>query len=253
VSEYRLYIDDSGHPDDQPFVVVAGFVSTAEKWAAFETAWPATLRSLGLKTVFHMTDFMTQKRKVKERSAILETIRGVIAGHTLAQFTGAVDIHGYRRVNDEYALEECLGAPLALAARGMALDLNRWKVGHLGPADTLLLFAEEGSKHRGDLAAVFERDRLPAPTTVKKSVACVQPADILAWSMFDYLRTGKPLRRVQRLIGGQDTFGSMFREDDLRRTVAEMIPRIMLRSELTPAATISFHTTPKRPRKRTIK
>jgi len=71
--------------------------------------------------------------------------------------------------------------------------------------------------------------------------------------MFDYRRTGKPLRRVQRLIGGQETFGSMFTEADLRGTVAAVVPRIMLRSELAPGATISFHTTPKRPRKRTIK
>lgn len=253
MSNYELYIDDSGHPDNQRYVVVAGFLSTAEKWAEFRTEWPATLISLGLGTVFHMTDFMTQRRKVKERSAIFTALRAVIAKHTLVQFTGAVEMAGYRRVNEEYAFEECIGTPLALAARGLSLELNKWKAGRFGSDDTLHLFAEEGSKHRGDLAAVFERDHLPTPTAVKKSEPCVQPADMLAWEMFTHLHTRKPLRRVYRLIGDRDTFGSMFTEKDIRDTVAAVVPRVIPRAELEPGAKISFHTTPKRPRKRSIK
>jgi hypothetical protein len=252
MSEYAIYVDDSGHPDDQPFVVVAGFLSTELGWAEFELEWNQTLALNCLGTVFHMTDFMTVKRKVSDRSQVLNMLVEVIRRHTLACFTGAVDVAAYKRVNDEYALQECLGAPLALAARGVALEMNKWKKQYLKEGDVLRLFAEEGSKHRGDMEEVFKRDRLPPPSSVKKSVPAVQPADMLAWEMFTFLRTHKPLRRVRRLIGDKETFGSMFNENDLRRTCTEMVPPVMLRSQINPGDTISFHTSRKRHRRRTI-
>ena len=60
VQEYAAYFDDSGHPDSEKLVVVAGFVASKEQWLLFERDWEDLLRSEGL-TALHMTDFMRNR------------------------------------------------------------------------------------------------------------------------------------------------------------------------------------------------
>lgn len=251
--DYALYIDDSGHPDNTRYVVVAGFVSTVEDWLQFEPKWNDALIRNCLGRVFHMTDFMAESRTVKERSRILQELASIINSHTRASFVGAVDVAAYRRVNEEYALEECLGAPYALAARALAIEMNEWMKPNMSTEDKLLLLAEDGTKHRGDMEQVFLRDKLPAPQRVPKSMAAVQPADMLAWETYNSLSRGRQLRRVRRLLGDHTQFGKIFREGDLRATCLTPGANVLLRSTVPPEALIAFHSTPKRKRKRTIK
>ena len=53
--DYSIYIDDSGHPDDQPYVVAAGFIAPEKNWLAFEPEWKDALAKHGIGDVFHMT------------------------------------------------------------------------------------------------------------------------------------------------------------------------------------------------------
>jgi hypothetical protein len=200
-----------------------------------------------------MTDFMAQKRPTQKRAGILKNLVEVITAHTRYCFCGGVDIEAYKRVNETYALEECLGAPYALASRILAVQLNKWRDKNLTAEDHLLLFAEGGTKHRGDMNEVFKRDRLPEPVTVNKSLAAVQPADILAWEMFRFLHGGNKKRRLYRLINRRNEFGLIFYEKDLIATCIQSDPKVMLRSDLQPNARILFHSSPKRKRVRTIR
>jgi hypothetical protein len=160
-------------------------------------------------------------------------------------------------VNDELALEECHGAPYAITTRALAGHLNIWKSENLQPGDHLLVFVEEGTKHYGDLEQVFKRDQLPTPHRVKKEIPSVQPADILAWETFNWLRAGSPrklgrnLDRLTRPIRKRGDFGGIIYEVDLRRICADT--DVNLRSELRPGDTIAFHSERKRKRRRTIK
>jgi hypothetical protein len=256
MTDYALYIDDSGHPDDQAFVVAAGFIATEKEWLEFEPAWKMVLRNVGLSEPFHMTDFMAEKRSTKDRSSILRKLRQVIALHTRACFAGGIEIAGYKKVNDQYALQESLGAPYALAARILAIQMNKWRGRNLTQEDHLLLFAEEGTKHRGDMIEVFKRDQLPEPISIKKSLAAVQPADMLAWEMFQFLRGSKDSenrKRIQHLTKRQKQFGLVWYEKDLVKTCVKTDPPVMLRSQLSPNAQILFHSSPKKKRVRTIK
>ena len=63
MTEYALYLDDSGHPKDQPYVVVAGFIASESQWLSFEPAWKAALAKYGLGDAFHMTDFSAKNKK----------------------------------------------------------------------------------------------------------------------------------------------------------------------------------------------
>lgn len=228
MNEYSVYLDDSGHPNDQPYVLIAGFIATVSQWLAFEPIWLEKLQELGLGSAFHMVDFMSEKRKEFQEDRVLSQLRSVILAHTLRPFISAVDMAAYKRVQNEFALEEAHGAPYALVGRHFAKDLNKWQAQELKPGDRTLVFVEEGTRHYGDLEQVFKRDNIPIPKRVQKSMAQVQPADMLAWEVFRFLRTGSPRRmrknfdHLTRRIRKKQSLGGIFYEHDLRQLCNEL-------------------------------
>jgi hypothetical protein len=168
-----------------------------------------------------------------------------------------MDIAAYKRVNEEFTLEECLGAPHAPTGRTVARHFNIWKSKNLQPADNLLIFVEQGTKHYGDLEQVFKRDRLPIINRVPKQIVPVQAADLLAWETFNWLRAGSPERmdknldRLTRHVRIKEELGGMIYEADMRRVCAEI--SVFPRSEIKPGDRITFHSDRKRARRRTVK
>src|SRR6516164_7710990 len=116
MTDYSIYMDDSGHPSSQPRVVVAGFLASEKQWMDFEPKWKTVLEKYGLGEAFHMTDFESGKRK--DRSAVLDSLTNVIVEHMRSSFSCVVDMGGYKKVNDIYALEEAIGTPYSIAMRG---------------------------------------------------------------------------------------------------------------------------------------
>lgn len=256
MTEYALYLDDGGHPSDQPFVVVAGYVASESQWLAFEPLWRKTLKQFDLGDVFHMTDFMCRCYSALKRDQILGSLASVVNNQAIRPFACAVDMAAYKRVNDELTLEECHGAPYGLVVRSLARDIHLWQR-KLSLGDRLLTFVEEGTKHFGEMEQVLKRDRIPVPIRVPKSLPRVQPADVLAWEMFHWLKLGNPKRmgknldRLTRPIRQQQNFGGMIYEHDLRRICTDT--KVPPRSIMTTGSTIAFHSERKRKRKRTIK
>ena len=57
-TELAAYFDDSGHPDDQDVVLVAGWVGNVEQRVVWEQGWKQVLRDFKIRSgFFHMTDF----------------------------------------------------------------------------------------------------------------------------------------------------------------------------------------------------
>jgi hypothetical protein len=251
MTDYALYIDDSGHPADKPYVIAAGFVSTEAQWLIFEEKWRDCLLRLGLDAAFHMTDFMSRPLKSLKRDWILGTLVNLIKAHTHQRFVAAVDMAAYKKVNEKYALEEWLGAPFALAARNIAKDVRVWQKEEFQAEDRLLIFVEEGTKHYGDMEQVFKRDGVPAPVRLPKSTSSLQPADMLGWEVFKYLQSGIESKNMKRLLPKQGNFGGIFLEKDLEDTCK--LSSVPLREEIGPTGSIAFHSERKRKRKRTIK
>ena len=259
MTEYSVYLDESGHPNDQPYLLIAGFSATVSQWLAFKPIWLEKLQKLRLGDAFHMTDFMSEKRTQFQENRVLSQLRSVIQAHTLRPFVSAVDMAAYKRVQNEFTLEESHGAPYALVGRHFAKDLHEWQTRKLKPEDRVLVFVEEGAKHFGDLEQVYKRDGLPIPNRVPKSMAQVQPADMLAWEVFNFLRAGSPkqmrknLDLLTRRIRRQQNFGGIFYEHDLRQLCNEL--RVPPRSAIPPGENpIRFggNGDRKKARKRTI-
>ncbi|MFZ1139360.1 MAG: hypothetical protein WAN76_09285 [Candidatus Sulfotelmatobacter sp.] len=120
---------------------------------------------------FHMVAF--EAAKLANRGMILEHLTEIVNTHTLAHFSCFIDLDDYRKVNATYAMEEVVGTPYAIAARGMATLVNRWKKEKLREGDRLLTFVERGTKHQGDMDEAFRRDALSLPVPVRSpALAC---------------------------------------------------------------------------------
>jgi hypothetical protein len=252
MTEYALYLDDSGHPSDQPAVVVAGFVATIEQWQQFGPEWSAALHKHGLGNTFHMTDFEAAKRR--DRGKVFEHLTSIISRYTQASFSCGVDMKAYRKVNDRYALEEAIGTPYAIATRGVVRNLNLWKKRFLDVSETVTVFVEEGTKHFGDMEEAFRRDTLPVPQRVPKRHVCVQPADMLAWEAFNYDSLRPARRSLRNLVDSEralETNHGKFLESNILESCSRM-EIIHLRKEIPATMQHVYHSSPKRLRKRTI-
>ncbi len=104
---------------------------------------------------------------------------------------------------------------------------------------------------------VFKRDKISIPTVVLKALPRVQPADVLAWEHFQYLRDqplrsrpGKNLERLVRPIRKKQDVEGIMQESDLRTLcVGTDVPK---REAINPGDTIAFWSEKKRKRKQTI-
>jgi hypothetical protein len=252
MSEYAGYFDAGGHPDNQPSVAVAGFIATAEQWLRFETPWNAALKKYDLGGAFHMTDFEAQKRN--NRGKILDDLTDIINEHTTAHFSCVVEMGPYRKVNEIYALEETIGTPYSIATRGVIRNINLWKRRAFQESDNFLIFVEEGTKHHGDMEEAFRRDTLPVPERVPKTRPPVQAADMLVWEVRQFSLRHDNRRSLLRLVNsGRPTPSDhgTFGEKELTSSCREFpVPR---RKDLPQNAQIVYHSSPKRPRRRTIK
>ena len=155
--DYAIYLDDSGHPSDKPYVVVAGFLASEDQWIAFEDEWKAALGKYRLGEAFHMTDFEASKRT--DRGAVLEHLTSVIIENTRSSFSCIVDMAAYKKINDIYALEEAIGTPYALVTRGVARNINIWKKAYLQPGDRVRCLSNTApstlaiwKRHLGEMA-----------------------------------------------------------------------------------------------------
>ncbi len=250
MTEYAVYLDDSGHPADQPCVIAAGFLSTKEKWLAFELEWKAALEKHKVGDVFHMADFHSKRAK-REEGKVLEDLTGITVRHTQATFSVIVEMEAYKKVNNLYPLEECIGTPYAIAARTVAKGINEWKTKFYKPEDTLQVFVESGTKHTGDMEEAFRRDHLPVPQKIPKAHAAAQPCDLLAWEVLHNLKHNDKRRSLLNLISVPCLFEGIMREKSLMHILTEA--KISLRTAMPESVEYVYGTSPKRIRKRTIK
>lgn len=248
---YSLYLDDGGHPADRPQVIASGFVSTEEKWLAFEPEWVSAVKEIGLGDVFHMAEFEQAFRGKPEKWGILNNLISIVMKHTIGTFISIVDMADYRRVNEEYPLEECIGKPYAIAARCVAAGINKWKAAEFKKDDRLLVFLEDGTLHRGDMEEVFKRDALPVPQPVPKATPAVQPADLLSWEVGNFYEKDTRRRTLRRIISesGVCIEGRYAKKQMLKALTQYNIPK---RDTIAPNVQFVFHSSPKRVRARKI-
>ena len=90
--------DASGHESDQLFLVVAGFISSADDWADFSHRWNERLEKDGIPC-FHAAacenntdEFWGWKKKTKEKIKLKEDLIDIINSYSYRLFSSAVEI-----------------------------------------------------------------------------------------------------------------------------------------------------------------
>lgn len=261
MTEYAAYFDDSGHPDNQEAVIVAGFVASREQWQDLEREWKEVLEHAGLDH-FHMRVFQHDKnRPLHQKEAILRRLVKIIERNTIRPIAHIVLMKEYAAVNEKYAMQEVLGAPYAMAGRSVASSLNKWRAENMSPLATLSVYFEDGSKHKGDFIDAMHRDQLQPPTFVKnKDVVAFQAADLFAWEMLRATRNNLLSDRhalrpeFKRIVSGLQSndphVGVYFEKDLIRACEAASAP---LRDSLPPNTVFAHHSSPNKLRSRTIK
>jgi hypothetical protein len=187
MSEFTVFLDDSGSPDEGICLGVGGFVSTWDKWIAFEKAWHEVLEIYDI-SYFHMrqyahsTDqFKNWKGKEGKRRTFLTRLVKCLNGRVHKSFASSVILKDYNDVDALYPVHEALGQPLALCGRTCSARINNWRQRRKIPQPVEIVF-EAGSKHFEDLKRIQVRDHQPVPRQAdKKKYGALQAADLIAW------------------------------------------------------------------------
>ncbi len=212
-TEYSSYFDGSGNKE-MPVQVVSGFVSTANKWARFESEWNAILKDNGVSAL-HMTDYVAYRgefanwRDSARRKQFQDALTACMRRHVNKLFSSGLVIEHYNAVNRIYRLDEFVGSPFAVCGHQSLVKLYRWADRKEVNPKHLLAFFENGDKDKGDfqkwakgLAAEcgYSEPRFLA----KEKAVQFQAADYAAWKYRTVLQNafkpGFPVENVGRLL-----------------------------------------------------
>jgi hypothetical protein len=269
MTEHSLYLDAAGHPSDQDYLVVAGFLASEPQWLNFEGEWKKCLDTHQITYPFHANKFFHEYKDDPRKYAILQSLVDVIVRNIRCAFSSTIDLVQYRRINQRYRFEEIVGTPYAMSARTVIYNLGEWrKLSHCD--DPVLFFVESGTLHEGDMRECLrDRDRLPEPIPVPKAMPACQAADLYAYAVFHYAQT-RVVSRLLSMFFGQLTFplghyDGFSGKKDFRAYLSE--PRAVVHSPQFPQGvkvpiplrkdteglTFNFAATPKKPRIRRVK
>ena len=193
------YFDESGTHDGSDAVAVAGYLSTAEQWDAFDGDWSAALGQWGVRH-FHMTDFANGAKpfdtwSAEERHTRFAVLTQIIHAHVIASVGWVIPTRLYDAIVSDTA-KRYTGGPYGLAAVGCFID-----AAHLlrptFPASRIAYVFEHGARGAGQVLKVFQQNMAdPAQRTELmmqslkfegKEFVPLQAADILAYELHKHL------------------------------------------------------------------
>ena len=194
--------DASGHECDQRFLVVAGFVSSADDWIDFDRLWRHRLAQDGL-SYFHMHDFAQNvgqflkgwREDESRRRKLLGDLMDIIQSHTYRKFACTVE---NQFLSDNVKPEIIRNYHLksyVLAARDCAARVREWSRS-FGAKEVPALVFEYGDLYQTLLTKrlvadqfapplfKFKKDRVDEDRTIVLGFTPLQAADFFAYEAF---------------------------------------------------------------------
>jgi hypothetical protein len=199
LSAFRCYFDASGTQHDQLALAVAGFMSTAERWLDFETAWAARLARAGLR------DFHRNAIRPSRHPGLLDDLATIIQDHTMHKFAMVVRVAQLHRMVPKKEYDKWSLDAYSYAGRACAGYVRQWATRHHLRSVPELIYAT-GDAGRRQLEIRLRRDGFTGvrfqPALDQKdqrtgiltpAVMPLQAADLLAYELFD------PIRKMEKL------------------------------------------------------
>jgi hypothetical protein len=191
---FTAYFDAGGHPSDQPFVVVSGYVANSLQWQVLNGNWLETHRRFDVPIPFHATDFMHGTKPYdkwekggKEANAFLTSLCLAQQLSMLVSISCIVDMGDFRGMNEVLQLDTILPA-FALGARFCVELLEIWQRNHEIDCPIECIF-EDGDFGRGKFIDLMRVEHMPPPIFKdKKDFPGLQAADHLAWEQGNQLK-----------------------------------------------------------------
>ena len=184
---------------DQPnrrFLIMAGFISDAGRWADFDRKWRERLAADDLP-YFHMNLFAQSKRIFRgwekqedKRRKLLCDLLDIIVEHAYHKFATAVLVEAFGRLSLEVR-KEFAPTPIAAAGRFIAGLVFRWRDRERYRGVPEFVF-EDGDEDRGSLIDVMKeltgkepifRPKKDDPEKQIVAFTPLQAADILAYEV----------------------------------------------------------------------
>jgi len=199
----QAFIDDSGWDGRSPVFVLAGYVSTPERWQSFSAEWQSVLAQAKPRPlkVFKMKQAMqlTNRKSpfygwsAKERDDRLIEFVKVIKRNVLHGIVSVVPVEPYQRIMTGKFKLESLDRPYFLSFFGVMTALVHLTK-HLYSADRIeFVFDTQDNEPREILEREYERFISLAPNGMKElaagfpkfgrdeDVLPLQAADMIAW------------------------------------------------------------------------
>jgi hypothetical protein len=211
---FTACFDAGGSQHDQSFLVVAGFISSANAWRRFDGVWRNRLAQDGL-SYFHTVDFAQSTGQFKEdwkaneprRQRLLADLMDIIRKHAFRRFGCAVDNELFMRYLPREQREEYFLNAYALASMDCTAQVLRWCRTQPAPVFHKVRFVfEDGDLGKGNLIKRFASDLAMTPIFESKkdkasengkisAFTPLQAADFLA---YEILKGCKEMKGRQR-------------------------------------------------------
>jgi hypothetical protein len=155
---YTACFDASGHEKGQDFLVVSGFLSTADHWIRFETEWKSKLSKYGIACL-HMREFDSDAKTLTkaERHDLLSDLCDVIGQYTFRHFSAVIENRIMLSSLSEAVRKEYFLNSYVLAGRTAVATLGIWMQSQNMVSPLQLVF-EKGDVGEGNLRKRLEDD-----------------------------------------------------------------------------------------------
>ncbi|MBI4431464.1 MAG: hypothetical protein HY587_07110 [Candidatus Omnitrophica bacterium] len=162
---FTACFDAGGSQHDQKFLVVAGFVSSAEEWVRFDKAWRERLAGDNL-SYFHMVDFAQFSGEFRNgwrdneprRKKLLSDLVEIIRRHAFRRFGCAIDNEVFLRNLPENRRRQYFLNAYALAGMTSAAQVFKWCKEERTPFEKVDFVFEDGDIGKGQLITRFNND-----------------------------------------------------------------------------------------------
>ena len=189
------YFDDAGG-EDHGYTVVAGWVSTVERWRTFAAQWEQMLTAFqvpwfDMKALSHFNGvYAGWKAQPEIKNDFQSAACRIIAASAAIGFASIVPHAVFARINEDYRAKEYFGNEYALAGLTCAIKMRKWSRKQDAPQPLEIVF-DGGTPKRGKLVDAMRRAdfaepifRSPLP---KKdglpNIVQLQAADFLAYEV----------------------------------------------------------------------
>ena len=200
ISMFTVCFDASGQEKEHPYVVVAGFISSAEEWIRFSALWNKKLHEYSL-TSFRASDCQNYQGQFKgwkgddgKRVQLWWELLSIIKTSTFYKFSTVMNVADWTARISRANKRKWKLTAYALCSVMCAERVVRWARAE-GISTPIEYVFESGDPGSGVLKEHFESDGLPPPIFKHKTERTIngivypaftplQAADFLAYELF---------------------------------------------------------------------